>query len=43
MALGHGQALQKAIKQHLNELHIVGRGNAGHDLDGAITLSGTGK
>jgi hypothetical protein len=35
------QTLQQAIKQHLNQLHIVGRGNAAADFDIAVTLNGS--
>ena len=36
-----GQAFQQAIKQHLNQVHIVRRGNAAADFDIAVTLNGS--
>ena len=42
MAFGGRQALDQAIKQHLNEFNIVGFGNAGGDLDVSVTFNGSG-
>jgi hypothetical protein len=36
-----GQTFQQAIKQHLNQLHIVRRGNAAADFDITVTLNGS--
>jgi hypothetical protein len=41
VATGSGQAFQQAIKQHLNQLHIVGRRNTAADFDIAVTLNGS--
>jgi hypothetical protein len=35
------QTLQQAIKQHLNQLHIVRCGNAATDFDVTVTLDGS--
>ena len=40
VTLGLGQALDQAIKQHLNELNVVGTGHTGDDLNRTVAVEG---
>jgi hypothetical protein len=40
MPFGFGQALNQAVKQHLDELNVGGTGHTGDDLNRTVAVEG---